>query len=188
LFFSFFFFQIWGTWWYLLWPSPSPWPSSSFTTWIRLSHLNHTLRSNVSPRFHQLSKTKLGHSPRSITKVPSPDCWRRWCWCHLYMSMMRFLNLLIVEVDDECTLMSLGVDDEGSLTCWLWRSMMRSAMTVCGAHYGGCLGLSLWPSLTSTSLACSALPNLGSDANCSSTRTHLVQLHTTSQIRDSHVL
>jgi hypothetical protein len=53
---------MWSTWSSLLWPSPSPWPSSSFTTWIELSHLIHILRSKISPRFHQLSKTKLGLS------------------------------------------------------------------------------------------------------------------------------
>ena len=34
-----------------------------FTTWIRPPFLIYTLRSKVSPRFHQLSKTKLGLSP-----------------------------------------------------------------------------------------------------------------------------
>ena len=41
-------------------------------------------------------------SPRSTTKVPSPDYWRRWCWCRLCW-WRRFLNLLIAEVDDEGT-------------------------------------------------------------------------------------
>ena len=53
---------MWSTWSIFLWPSPSPWPSSSSTTWIGLSHLIHILRSKVSPWFHQLSKTKLGLS------------------------------------------------------------------------------------------------------------------------------
>ena len=40
----------WSTWSSPLWPSPSSWPSSSFTTWIGLPYLIHTLRSKVSPR------------------------------------------------------------------------------------------------------------------------------------------
>ena len=41
-------------------PPPSPWTSPWSITWIGPPFLIHTLRSKVSPRFHQLSKTKLG--------------------------------------------------------------------------------------------------------------------------------
>ena len=64
--FLFLLFEMWSTWSSLLWPSPSPWPSSSSITWIGLPYLIHTLRSKFSPRFHQLSKTKLGLFVRQI--------------------------------------------------------------------------------------------------------------------------
>ena len=44
-------------------PPTSPWTSSCSTTWIGPSYLVAHLDARISPnRFHQLSKTKLGHS------------------------------------------------------------------------------------------------------------------------------
>jgi hypothetical protein len=45
---------------HFVWPSPSPWPSSSFTTWIAPTYLISPLMTKVRARFHQLSKNKLG--------------------------------------------------------------------------------------------------------------------------------
>jgi hypothetical protein len=50
-----------------LWPSPSPWPSSSSTTWIGLPYLIHTHRSKGSPRVSSIiqNQTKAFTLPRS---------------------------------------------------------------------------------------------------------------------------
>ena len=61
LFFSFFFSKL-SLITIISCPSSTPWTSSYFITWIGPPCLIHTLRSKVSPRFHQLSKTKLGLS------------------------------------------------------------------------------------------------------------------------------
>jgi hypothetical protein len=45
----------------IFWSPPSPWPSSSSTTWHGTYHFMSThLTQWLVPRFHQLSKTKLG--------------------------------------------------------------------------------------------------------------------------------
>jgi hypothetical protein len=67
-----------------MWPSHSPWLSSISTTWIGLPHLIYTLRSKVSPRFHQLSKTKLGlsHAPSTACSMREGE---RGQWCSACM-------------------------------------------------------------------------------------------------------
>ena len=47
----------------------SPWTSSCSITWIGPPFLIHTLRSKVCPRFHQLSKIKLGLSISSFLVI-----------------------------------------------------------------------------------------------------------------------
>jgi hypothetical protein len=47
----------------IFWSPPSPWPSSSSTTWHGTYHFMSTYWAQwLVPRFHQLSKTKLGLS------------------------------------------------------------------------------------------------------------------------------
>jgi hypothetical protein len=51
----------------IFWSLPSPWPSSSSTTWHGTYHFMSThLTQWLVPRFNQLSKTKLGLSIRDL--------------------------------------------------------------------------------------------------------------------------
>jgi hypothetical protein len=55
----------------IFWSPPSPWPSSSSTTWHGIYFMSTHFTQWLVPKFHQLSKTKLGLSTSRLKSVKS---------------------------------------------------------------------------------------------------------------------